>query len=281
LFAGIAGCATTPAKPDAHPSGSLVFGIAAYAGSQPGEKDAAALEAALSHRLQSPWTVVVFGDESSLASALAEGSVDAAWMPPLSFVEARSRGAVLPVAKVTRGGFSHYRSAIFARADSGVSALSDLKGSTVAWVDHRSAAGYLFPLAMLQRAKLKPSELFSKEEFVGDHAAVCRAVLEGKAKAGATFVDDRPAGAPIRIDGCAQALGDEEAAKLSIISISKPIPNDVVAVRPGCSPEVATSLKDALVSLATDDAGRKILAAVFKADGFADASVEEFGLGSE
>jgi phosphate/phosphite/phosphonate ABC transporter binding protein len=270
-------CATSQTTTTARPAGGLLFGMTAYAGSQPGEADASALEAALSRGAQRPVSVVIFSDESSLANALVRGGVDAAWMPPLAFVEARSRGEVAPLVKVTRRGLGYYRSVIFARADDRISSLAGLQGKTMAWVDHRSAAGYLFPLAMLPRAKLKPAELFGKEEFVGDHAAVCRAVLEGRADAGATFADDRKDGSAPQIDGCVQALGGEAASKLAILAISKPIPNDVVAIRPGCPTGTASIVKTTLLGLADDATGKAVLGSVFKADGFMDASVEDFG----
>ena len=85
--------------------------------------------------------------------------------------------------------------------------IQDLKGLNVAWVEQTSAAGYLFPRAALLQAGLKPAELFKTETFVGDHAAVCKAVLDGKADVGATYADDRGENA-MQIDGCVQSVGD-------------------------------------------------------------------------
>jgi phosphate/phosphite/phosphonate ABC transporter binding protein len=257
------------------------FGIVAYGGAQVSADDAKKLETVLSSRVGQSLAVRVFQDESALATALARGELDAAWMPPLAFVAARAHSEVKPLAKVMRHGFGDYRSVIFTRLDRGVGTLDDLKGGTMAWVDKRSATGYLFPLAMLQRAGLKPSELFANELFAGDHAAVCRAVLDGTAVAGATFADERPRGEPIQIDGCLQSLGPADAAKLVIVQVSKPIPNDVVAVRAGCPTELASGLKNTFLLLSIDAEGKQLLSSVFKADSFADASIEEFGFASE
>jgi phosphonate transport system substrate-binding protein len=279
LAISVVACATTQTAPtaDARPPGSLLFGIATYSGSQVGEADAKALGAALSKRVGQPVVVLAFSDETSLANALATNGVDAAWMPPLAFSEARSRADISPLTKLIRHGKGYYRGALFARADRGIATLKDLDGKKIAWVDRRSAAGYTFPRALLSQAHLKPDTLFSQELFVGDHAAVCHAVLDGKVDVGATFVDDRPEGMPSLVDGCAQSVGPEEATKLIVIATSKPIPNDVIAVRAGLAPEASAALKSGLQSLARDEDGKSILATVFRADGFMDSSMSDFG----
>jgi phosphonate transport system substrate-binding protein len=271
------GCATFSSDSSGRPAdGAVSFGIVAYGGNRLGEADAKALESALTTRLGQPVSVRIYEDETAAAAGLGRGEVDAAWMPPLAFVGARAHGAVAPIVKALRHGIGHYRSVIFARADKGPITLDDLKGTTIAWVDRRSASGYVFALEMLERAGYKPQELFKQELFAGDHAAVCRAVLDGKADAGATFADDRPAGEQVQIDGCVQAVGVAEAAQLHIIRLSKPIPNDVIAVRPGCPRELAAALKNMFLLLSADAAGKAILSSVFKADAFVEANMAEF-----
>jgi phosphonate transport system substrate-binding protein len=257
--------------------GSLLFGIVTYAGSQSAEEDARSLGSALSSRLGKPLSVLHFADESALAGALATGKVDAAWMPPLALKEAKSQGDVTPVTKLVRQGKEYYRSAIFARADRGITSLAQLKGTKMAWVDKRSASGYRFPLELLLDAHMDPQDLFSSQSFEGDHAAVCRAVFGGKADVGATFIDDRPEGVSSLVDGCSQVLGPESATSLVVVAVTKPIPNDVVAARPGLPADVLQSLKTMLLGLSDDNDGKAILVTVFKADSFTDVHPGELG----
>jgi hypothetical protein len=50
-------------------------------------------------------------------------------------------------------------------------------------------------------------------KFFGDHAAVCKAVLDGAADAGATFANDGRGGP---LAGCAETEGAERAALLAL-----------------------------------------------------------------
>jgi phosphonate transport system substrate-binding protein len=277
IAALIAGCASTQAARPGRSPNTVLFGVIAYSGNQSGEMDASAIEAALAHRLNHGVTAVVFGDESSLAAALAQGVVDAAWMPPLAFLEARARTGVTPLVQSVRRGSVHYRSVVFSRADRGYTTLKDLHGVRVAWVDHHSAAGYLLPLSMIRSAGLSPGDLFAREDFLGDHAAVCRAVLDGSADVGATFADDHPDGTAPVVDGCVQTAGSEQAAKLAVLSTSRPVPNDVVAVRPDFPPALAGELTEAFLSFSRDGEGKSILSKVFKADAFGRSDLKELG----
>lgn len=278
---GLGACATAAPAPKPvvtlREPGSLLFGIVTYAGSQSAEEDARALGTALSHRLGKPLSVLHFEDESALANALATGAVDAAWMPPLAYKAAKSHGDVTPITKLVRQGKEYYRSAIFARADRGITSLAQLKGTKMAWVDKRSASGYRFPLELLLNAHLDPQDLFSAQSFEGDHAAVCKAVFSGKADVGATFIDDRPEGVSSLVDGCSQVLGPETATSLVVVAVTKPIPNDVVAARPGLPADSLKALKTMLLDLSQDEDGKAILVTVFKADSFTTVHPGELG----
>src|SRR5258708_931375 len=127
----------------------------------------AALErfgAQLAHEIGEPITVGVVPTYAALEAALAAGEAQLAWLPP-----------------ILRDGASEYCSVLFVRADSDVFTLSDLRGSTVAWVDLCSAAGYLLPRLHLVAEGLRLESLFGQERFLGSHDAVVRAVFDGTA----------------------------------------------------------------------------------------------------
>jgi phosphate/phosphite/phosphonate ABC transporter binding protein len=209
-----------------------------------------------------PAVAVVLADYRSLVDCLASGALDLAWMPPAAFVEAEKKGGrVLAVA--SRLGKTTYRSAIITRNDSPVTTLGDLRGQSVAWVDRDSASGYLFALAELLRELGGVGEL-GRQHFVGSHRAVCEAVADGWATAGATYaiLDDDG-----RVDtsGWHERLGPR-ASEIRVVGYTKPIPGDNVACRPGLDPTTTKKLADALVQLAGDDDGRAILHDVFRAE---------------
>jgi phosphonate transport system substrate-binding protein len=205
---------------------------------------------------------VVLADYRALVDCLASGALDLAWMPPAAFVEAEKRGSrVLAVA--SRLGKTTYRSAIITRRDSAVTTLAEVRGQSVAWVDRDSASGYLFAIAELLRELGHVGEL-GRQHFVGSHRAVCEAVADGWATAGATYaiLDDDG-----RVDtsGWHERLGPR-AEEIRVIGYTRPIPGDNVACRPGLDPATTRKLTDALVDLARDDDGRAILHDVFRAE---------------
>jgi phosphate/phosphite/phosphonate ABC transporter binding protein len=223
-----------------------------------GERLAARLAAVVGR----PAVAVVLADYRSLIDALGSGALDLAWMPPAAFVEAEKKGG-RALAVASRLGKTTYRSAIITRNDSAVTKISDLRGQSVAWVDRDSASGYLFALAELLRELGGTAEL-GRQHFVGSHRAVCEAVADGWAMAGATYaiLDDDG-----RVDtsGWHERLGPR-ASEIRVVGYTNPIPGDNVACRPGLDPTTTKRLADALVALAGDDDGRAILHDVFRAE---------------
>jgi phosphonate transport system substrate-binding protein len=276
--ATLSACVAAPVRnDDGQITRTLLFGITTYSGSRTGEIDAQALGRCLTKAVGQRVQVLGFSDETSLGEALALKGVDAAWMPPLAFSRARAHSLAVPIAKPLRHGRSYYRGAFFTRADRALHTLKDLEGKKVAWVDQRSAAGYLYPRALITEAQLNAETYFSQQAFEEDHAAVCRAVLEGRADVGATFIDDHPDGTPL-VDGCVQAVGPGEASKLVVVLATRPIPNDIVAIREGLSPATAAALRGAFLRLDQDEEGKSVLAHVFNADAFTESTLDDVGL---
>jgi phosphate/phosphite/phosphonate ABC transporter binding protein len=276
----LVGCATTSGAS----SGSKVtvtslpplsLGLVSYSGAATASSDAQSLQTLLSQRLGRDVTTRVFPAEAELSSAVAAGTVDLAWLPPFAFVEAESKGKVTPIVKIARHGLPFYRGVLFVKSASKVSSLKDLQGLKAGWVEKNSAAGYLFPRAIIRQAGLKPAELFKREIFLGDHAAVCKAVLDGQVDVGATYADDRPKGQPVEIDGCVQASGAEAAKGLRVIATSAPIPNDVIAARPELPPADISRIREIFQGFKPTGDEQKILS-VFKAESFVEVGAEDF-----
>lgn len=255
----------------------LSLGLVGYAGAQSARDDSQALHAHLSEKLGRGVTTRIFKDYDALATAVARGEVDLAWLQPFALVAARQQGAVTPLVKAVRHELPYYRGVLFVRGgEKAPASLQALKGLKVAWVEARSAAGYLFPRAALVQAGLEPGQLFASEFFAGDHEAVCRAVLDGRADVGATFADDRPDGEAMRVDGCLQSVGAEAAAGLRIVATSAPIPNDAIVARPGLEISEVARMRGVFLDLAAEETGRALLEAVFKAQRFVEVGDADF-----
>jgi phosphonate transport system substrate-binding protein len=262
-----------PAQAD-EPPAPLGFGIAHPYSAEIAAADATMLEGYLSSALRRPVKARTFEDYDQLSAALARREVDFAWITPLSYVKATRQAEVYAIAKTLRRGL-YYRGVVFVRASSRAKSLAELKGTRVAWVDTGSGSGYLFPRALLLREGQKLDAFFASERFAGDHKAACTSVLAGDADAGATFAGgDEVSG--WTAGGCVETLGEAEASKLRVVAVSDRIPNEVIAARAGFDEGIAGQLAGIFANLSETDAGRSLLAKVFRADGFGLALEQDF-----
>lgn len=253
----------------------LTFGLQRTVSDEKATAQATALEGYLSEALKKTVKARTFSTYDSLAEALAKGEVDMAWVNPIPYVRATQvEPGIQPVAKAIRDGAS-YTSVLFVKADSSAKAIGDLKGMRAAWVDRDSAAGYLYPRAMVIKSGAVADSFFSKENFLGTHKQVCQAVLSGDADVGATF-ETGSDNKELRPDGCILALGADAKTKLRAIVGSDPIPNEVVAVRKDFDPNLLETLGSVFGQMSTTEAGRKVLTDVFNAQGFGAALETDF-----
>ena len=250
---------------------ALKVALSSPLGAGQASRDAAQLSALFTEALKQPVEAQVVAHDD-LPLWLAQGKVDFAWLSASQYVRASKAGAVVPVAKLLRGGLPFYRSALFVRK-SGAKKLADLKGKRIAFTTEGSGAGHMLALRILMDAGFKAEDLRG-QKFLGDHAAVCRAVLDGKADAGATFANDGRGGA---LAGCSETVG-EETKKLRVLATSEPIPNDVIAVRPDAPEALLSGVRSALLSLSQSSDGRARLSSLFHADAFVPAADADYAL---
>lgn len=249
---------------------ALKLAISSPLGVQQAQKDAADLSLLLTQILKQEVAAEVVPHDQ-LAAMLADGRADLAWCSAGQYVDASARARVEPAAKLIRGGLPFYRAALFARRGA-VKRLADLRGKRLAFVSEDSSAGYQLPRQILLGAGFREADLRGAK-FLGDHAAVCKAVLAGEADAGATFANDGRGGP---LAGCAETVGAEAVKQLRVLATSDPIPNDVVAVKPGAPAGLLPALRSALLSLSQSSDGRKKLDHLFHADAFVPADDADY-----
>ncbi len=161
-----------------------------------------------------------------LIEAMRGGNLDFAFFPPDGYVIAHQDVGAEVLLKSVRGNSPYYWSAIIVRKDSGIRRIEQLEGKTIAWVDKNSAAGYVFPRAALISRGINPDRFFSKQVFAGKHDAAVLAVLNRSVDAAATFAnDDRN-----KSGAWTQFLKPEEAAQITAIFYTRPIPGDTFTV---------------------------------------------------
>jgi phosphate/phosphite/phosphonate ABC transporter binding protein len=188
-----------------------------------------------------------YGD---LRTQMETGTVDIGSFSPFAYVDAARGGKIRIIAQSILDGAATYRGLIVARKDSGLKTLADLEGKRFAFVDPKSASGYVYPRAMLIEKGFTPERYFKETVFAGGHDKVIAAVLERRADGGAIYDGAL---------GVAKAMG-APTDDLQTLASTDPIPHDAIAVRKGMDEALSKKIQAALADLDKTEAGRRAVA---------------------
>jgi len=159
---------------------------------------------------------------------------------------------VVPIARpVNLDGTSTYQGYLFARKDSGIKGVKEMKNKRMAFVDKATTAGYIFPLAYLkENGVVDTGHFFSETFFTGSHDAAISAVMNRKADVGAAkhSVYDRERMHDPRVE-----------MELVIIAKSSRVPSNGLCVRSDLPNSLKNNLKSALLALHDDPDGKAVL----------------------
>lgn len=133
-------------------------------------------------------------DYSGVIEGLLGGNLDLAWLGASGYaaVYLSNPDAVEPIlVKVNTDGSYGYYSIGFARVDSGISNLDDMKQKVFAFGDPNSTSGYLIPSIEIPNKgySMKPGEYFGDVKFSGGHEQTIVGVFNGDYDAGVTWAD--------------------------------------------------------------------------------------------
>ncbi len=133
-------------------------------------------------------------DYNGVIEGLLGGNLDMAWLGASGYaaVYLKDPEAVEPVlVKINVDGSYGYHSIGFARADSGIASLEDMKGKKFGFGDPNSTSGYLIPSIEIPAAgfPMTPGEYFGDVVFTGGHEQTIVAVYNGDIEAGVTWAD--------------------------------------------------------------------------------------------
>src|SRR5882724_11822551 len=245
LTSVVAGLAARPAA-----ARDLKFGFTPVLGEAEMRAEFDPLAAYLSDAIGQKVVLYVAKDYGDLRTQIEAGAVDIGSFSPFAYVDAMRGGKVRIIAQSIIDGTATYRGIIVARKDSGLKTVNDLKGKRFAFVDPKSASGYVYPRAMLIEKGINPESFFKETIFAGSHDKVIAAVLEGRVDAGAIYDG---------AIGVAQRSG-VSTDNLVTLAGSDPIPHDAIAVRVGMDDALAKRIQLALIDLNKSEAGRRIIA---------------------
>ncbi|MBW2712696.1 MAG: phosphate/phosphite/phosphonate ABC transporter substrate-binding protein [Deltaproteobacteria bacterium] len=187
---------------------------------------------------------------SEINELLRNGSVDAGLVCTGAYAKAREDfGLKMLMVPVVYGSTS-YQAYIITRADKPFESIDDLKGSTFAFSDPLSNTGYRYIAALLLDRESTPDEFFQHTFFTYSHDNTIQAVHDGIADAGVvdSLVWDQ------------FVLSNQGTPnELAIVQRSEEFPINPIVVSPKANAELANQLKQVLLDMPSDPAGRQAL----------------------
>jgi phosphate/phosphite/phosphonate ABC transporter binding protein len=177
---------------------------------------------------------------SSLVAVTYEDSIEEigtnkvsfAYMTPSTYIEARKKYRVEPLAYAIKNGSPTYRSVFVVPINSNINSLQDLNSKKIAFGSKMSTGSSLIPKAMLKAAGIELISL-SAYDYLGSHDNVANAVIEGEYDAGALM------------DSAAEDFKDS----LKIIAYSDPIPQFPICASAGIDEDLKLKIKDAILNI--------------------------------
>ena len=244
-------CALTPQKLEP-PSkvAPITIGIIPYENPESLRESAEDMARLLEAKIGAPVKIYVSKDYSGLVDAMREKKIDFAFFSAMTFVNAeKTAGAKVLLKKVWDSPF--YYATILTRSDSKITKLSQLKGKTFAYVDKKSASGFLYPQVHFKQEHIDPATYFSSTIFSGNHEESVKLLIEKKVDAIAVYSNDEK----VRDSAWNKFAPRRTQVSPRVLWVSAPIPNDPFCVRQDfydSHPKIAHDLMFALLELDDD-----------------------------
>jgi phosphonate transport system substrate-binding protein len=205
--------------------------------------------------------ILMAKDVQQMASYLRRGRVDWVTETAGTAMLLRQRAQAQPLLLTERDGTSHYHSVFFARRDSGLRSLDDLRGHSVAFQRSSSTSAYFAPVAALLGRGLPLEILLSPTDHIATGAVgylFARSELNISTWVHKRLVD---VGVMSNIDwDNPQRVPAAFRRDLMVIGRTEDVPRAVEVVRGGLNPRVQARLREVLIEAAGDpDAGEALL----------------------
>ncbi|MCG3180765.1 MAG: putative phosphite transport system-binding protein PtxB [Phycisphaerae bacterium] len=231
------------------------------------------LTAYLQARLGQPVEAVTLNTYQAVLQDFQDGKLDAAFLGSLAAVltldRCKARVLVKPVVEVPDPATGKliptttYRGVIFVRDDSPIRDIAGLARKTIGMVK-TTTAGHLFPKFVLFEAGLLDGPDAPTTAWPGTHDEAIQEVVDRHIDAGAAK--------DLRVMAW---QADHPQVKLRWLAVGPPVPNNALVVHRDMPPQLRARLRQALLGMDSDDAGRRVLAD-FGALRFVDCDIMEY-----
>jgi phosphonate transport system substrate-binding protein len=179
------------------------------------------------------------------------------------------RAGAMPLLLTERNGVDHYRTVFFARRDSGIDSLADMRGHSVAFQNTSSTSAYFVPAIQLLQQGMQLEILLSPMDRPGDNSVgyvFARSELNISTWVHKRLVD---AGSMSDLDwNNPQRVPASYRKDLKIIHQSPEYPRALEMVRGDLDPKVQARLREVLIAAASDPDAREALLQFFQTTRF-------------
>jgi phosphonate transport system substrate-binding protein len=210
----------------------------------------------LQEKLNIPIKMFPAADYSGVMQGFAAGQLDATEFSPAAFAGTwLDCQCVEPVVvPQEKDGSIFYIAAMIVRKDSGINAIDDMKGHSLAFTDPNSASGYLIPAATL-RAKgidLADGKYFSRTGFSGGHEQGVIAVLNRQYDACVVWTSGQGDQSTGFTRGVLRSMVDKGMLKMADVNViwrSDKVPNGPWTVRSALPQGLKQAFRDFMLDL--------------------------------
>lgn len=226
------------AAPSSEAGKSLhVILIPADGGTEDGTKaDYQPVFAAVSRMSGLSFDIKVGQSYAAVVEAMCSGSTDIAFVGPVTYIQAKQRGCAELLAVAVEKSQSIYYAGLFAKANSAIRRLADLKGRRVAFGDVNSTSSFVFPMTMIMEAGLDPLRDLSEIRLTGSHANSLAALVQNHVDAAALSFESFDK---------AVAQGAVDPSTIRVVARSIPIPYPPLIMSAKLTPKLKAALRDA------------------------------------
>lgn len=224
-------------------------------------------------------------DYDGVIQGLLGGSIDMAWLGASAYAKAYltdPEAVDVVLVKTNLDGSSAYHSIGFARKDSGITSLADMKGKKFGFGDPNSTSGYLIPSIEIPQATgstMNNGDYFAEVVFTGGHEQTIVAVKNGDVDGGVTWADGLGAWEDGYNSGALRKAVDAGLVDMNdLVEIwkSKPIPEGPIVLRRALPEDVKAKVTEFLKGLHAQDKDCAYKMAAGETAGFAPITHEAY-----
>ena len=209
-----------------------------------------------------PTQIFTPADYDGCIQGMLGGTIDLVWFGASAYAkmyltDAEAGEPIL--VKTNLDGSYAYHSVGFARKDSGITSLADMKGKKFGFGDPNSTSGFLIPKIEIPQAtgaSMESGDYFGEVVFTGGHEQTIVAVKNGDVDAGVTWADGLGNWEDGYNSGALRKASDSGIIDMNdIVEIwkSKPIPEGPITIRKALPQDVKDKVTALIASMHEKD----------------------------